>query len=289
MKLDLSVHCAALYASGQVQPAEVIADVYDRIEARPDKPHLDFPGASRGGARTSARSGADPAAINWRAIRCTLRDQRQYRSRRSPHHRRLSRVRLCAATQRDGGRETPDRRRHPHRKNESRSIRHRPGRHPLALRRVLQCVRSALYLGRLQLRLGRRGRSSTGQLFSRHGYRGLRTRARRFQQSGRTQTLARPAQHVRRSAGMPHARLRLHPDGQLPRCACRLASRKGFRRQRSLLACAALRARRRALAAGSFSLRRALGRSTGVLRRHAGARPLSTSDRATSKHWAAKK
>ena len=95
------------------------------------------------------------------------------------------------------------------RQDQPRSVRHRPRRHALALRRAAQRLRSALHLRRLELRLGGRGGARAWCLRPRHRHRRLRPRAGRLQQHRRPQADAGPAQHARRRARLPLARLRL--------------------------------------------------------------------------------
>ncbi len=99
--------------------------------------------------------------------------------------------------------------RDPDRQDQSRSVRDRPGRHALAVRRAAQRLRHALYLRRIELGLGGRGRGGPGRVRARHRYGGLRPRAGRVQQYRRPEADARLAQHARRRARLPHARLRL--------------------------------------------------------------------------------
>ena len=108
-----------------------------------------------------------------------------------------------------GGAGAGGRRRDSDRQDEHGSVRHRPGGHALAARRVFQRLRFALYFGRIQFRIGGGGGFGPGQLRARHRYRGVGPRARRVQRTGGAETHARRAQHAGRGSGLPDARLRL--------------------------------------------------------------------------------
>ena len=101
------------------------------------------------------------------------------------------------------------RRRHPDRQDQSRPVRHRAGRHALALRRAALRVQPRLHLRRLEFRLGGGGGGGAGELRARHRHRRVRARAGGVQQPDRAEADARPAQHARRRAGLPLARLRV--------------------------------------------------------------------------------
>ena len=128
------------------------------------------------------------------------------------------------------------RRRDSARQDQPRPVRHRPQRHALAVRRVPQQFRSGLHRRRLQLRLGGRDRARSGELRARHRHRRLRARAGGVQQPGRAQADARAAQHARRGAGLPHARLRVGVRAHRGRRAGGAGRGRRFRCARSVLA-----------------------------------------------------
>ena len=97
-------------------------------------------------------------------------------------------------------------RRHPDRQDQSRPVRHRPERHPLALRHPGERVQSRLHFRRLELRLGGRRRCRPCLLRARHRHGGLGPRAGRLQQHRRAEADQGPDQHARRGAGLQDAR-----------------------------------------------------------------------------------
>ena len=226
--LDLQTLGARLRA-GVVRPRDVVAGVLERIAARGDDKvwiRLTPRGALQ--ARAAALERLEPARAS--AVRRALRHQGQHRLRRRADHGRVPRLRVHPVGVR-AGRPAPARcRRDPDRQDEPRPVRHRPGRHAFAVRRVRERFRRTLHLRRLELRVGGRRRGRPGQLRARHRHRRLRTRARGVQQHRRAQADARPAQRARRGAGVPLARLRLdlRPDRRRYRGGAR-----GRRRVRS--------------------------------------------------------
>ena len=208
IKLDLG-SLRELYKSGDATPADVIATIYDRIARATARAGLDFRGAAREGPGARPQAGARPGGPRAPALRRALRHQGQYRSGRPADHRGVSRLRVFARTQRHGGAGAGGRRRHPDRQDQHGSVRHRPGGHALAARRLFQRLRRALYLGRLQFRIGGGGGLGPGQLRARHRHRGIGPRARGVQRTGRAQADARRAEHAGRGAGLPDAGLRL--------------------------------------------------------------------------------
>ena len=147
------------------------------------------------------------------------------------------------------------RRRDPHRQDEHGSVRDRARRHALAVRRLLECLRRALHLGRIELGFGRGRRQGAVRVLARHRHRRFGPRAGGVQQSGRPEADARRAQHRRRRAGVPVARLRVDLRARRRRRAARLARRAGLRRRGSVLAGVRRPARGGTVAAGCVPLR----------------------------------
>ncbi len=190
----------------------------DRVDLRPSgnrsaEPGLDFAGSARRSADSCTQAGARTAGARTLplygvpfAIKDNIDVAGMPTTAACPAYS-YTPARSATVVATPGGR-----RRHPDRQNQSRSVRHRSGGHALALRRMLQRLRSALHLGRIELRFGCRRGSRTGRIRARHRYRRIRPRTRRVQRSRRSQAHARPAQRVRSRSRLPQSGLRLDPD-----------------------------------------------------------------------------
>ena len=197
----------ARYETGELTPSALVADVLDRIAARGDD-HLWIDRLGRDELFAIARrlEAEGPTGKPLYGIPFAIKDNIDlaghpttaacpafaYQARHSAH-----------VVERLIGRRYADR------QNQSRSVRDRPQRHALALRRTLVCAPSRLYFGRLELRFGGRSGGRARQLFARDRHGRIGAGAGGVQQCARAQADARPHQHARRGAGLPLARLRL--------------------------------------------------------------------------------
>ncbi len=152
------------------------------------------------------RAGGEPLPL----LRRPLRRQGQHRRRRPADHRGLPRVRLHAQLDAPVVARLRGRRRALPREDQPRPVRHRPRRRALALRDPAQPVRRALHPGRLELRLGGRGRGR-----ARRASRSAPTRPARGACPAAFNNIVglKPTRGVlsttRRRPGLPLARLRL--------------------------------------------------------------------------------
>ena len=118
---------------------------------------VDADAAGGRGAPTSTRR-RRPTASDAAARRHDARGQGQHRRRRPADHRRLPGVRLPAAGRRAGRGRARRRRRRRRRQDQPRPVRHRSGRHPLAVRHLPERPLARPDRRRVELRLGgRRG------------------------------------------------------------------------------------------------------------------------------------
>ncbi len=170
-----------LYRSREAKPSEVVAEIYRAIASGPLEP-VWISLVPREVSLTRARKlEADSVAaakplfgvpfavkdnIDVAGVPTTAGCPAYSYSPRRPCHR-------CAIA---GGC-----RRYSDRQDQPRSVRHRAGGHTFAARRVLQCVRFALHLGRIEFRVGRGCGEGAGEFCVGHRYRGFRPRARRLQ------------------------------------------------------------------------------------------------------------
>ena len=166
--------------------------------------------AARRGRRARRGEGAwrRPSAGSS-ALRRAGRGQGQHRRQGPADHRRLSGLRLSAGARRDRGGAPARGRRDRHRQDQSRSVRDRPGRRALALRRAAQSVRCEAHSGRIELGLRGGGGGGARAARARHRHRRLRPRAGGAQQHRRPEAEPRPGLDRGRGAGLPHARLRV--------------------------------------------------------------------------------
>ena len=233
---DLSFDLASLraaYASG-LRPAEVIAEVYRRIEAAAD-PGIFISLLDRADALAAAEAlGAhDPARPLWGV---PVRGEGQHRRRGPADDRGLPGLRLSPGGER--GRGCPACRR-PGPSSSARPIStsSRPGL--VGVRTPYPVPRNAIDpdagAGRFVVRLGGRGRARHRLVRARHGYRGLGPRAGRAQPHRRAEALARRRLDARRRAGLPDARLRLRLRADGRRCPCGLRGHGRLRRRGPLL------------------------------------------------------
>ena len=210
------------------------------------------------------------------AVRDPVRGQGQHRRRRPADHGGLSRLFLRARALRHGGGEARGGRRHPGRQDQPGPVRHRAGRHALALRRGAQRVPARIHLRRLQLRFRGCGRARPGQLLARHRHRRIGPGAGGTQQHRRIETQPRPDQRARRGAGLPVARLRIGVRAYRARCdrGARRGARPGS--GRSLVARPDICPRRRCRSA---SPSRCQNRSNSMATTKPGMRSTKQSDR----------
>jgi hypothetical protein len=142
-------------------------------------------------------------------------------------------VRLRSAGLGARGRTAAGGRRDPGRQDQPRPVRDWPGRRPLAVRCSAQRDRPRVRVGRIQFGVGGGGGPRPRQLRAGYRHRRFGPRAGRLERHRRAETHAWPAQHPRRGAGLPHARLRVRVrrqrGGQLEgdgrRCRLRRARR----------------------------------------------------------------
>ena len=191
MSLDLTIGTLAnAYRSGALTPTALVEKLL--VERRKHAAHNIWISVVTDEAlRARARELADIDPAVAAVVRHSVRHQGQHRLRRPADHRRLRRVRLSTHRIQSRGAGADRRRRHRTRQDQSRSIRHRPRGHALALRDLQQRVRSCLHQRRFleRVRGGRGARAR--QLLTGHRHRGLGPRTRGVQQSGRLQAHAR--------------------------------------------------------------------------------------------------
>ena len=167
------------------------------------------------------------------ALRGPLRGQGQHRrrrgcpprpaARRSPIRARRS-APVVRRLQAAGGA--------AHRQDQPGPVRHRAGRHAVALRRPQQPVRRPLHRRRVELRVGGGGGARAGELRAGHRHGRLGPGAGGLHQPRRAQTEPRSAQHHRRRARLSLARLRLGLRAHRARTRRRWpAAAAGLRRQ----------------------------------------------------------
>ena len=215
IKLDLG-SLRGLYKTGAASPADVIAMIYDRIERATTRTGLDFRSAAREGPGARPQARARPGGSRASALRRSLCGQRQYRSGRPADHGGMSRLLVCARTQRLGRPGAGGRRRDPGGQDQHGPVRHGPGGHAFAAWRVFQRVRPALYFGRLQFRIGGGGGFGPGQLRAWHRHGRIGPCARRFQWTGGVETDARRTERAGRGSSMPDIGLRVGLLADLP-------------------------------------------------------------------------
>ena len=107
------------------------------------------------------------------------------------------------------GRQTARGRRHRHRQDQPRPVRHRPGRRALALWHPQQSDARRSHSGRIEFGFGGGGIGGTGAAGARHRHRGKRPGARDAQQYRRAEAEPRADLDIRRGAGLPDAGLRV--------------------------------------------------------------------------------
>ncbi len=186
-----------LYRSREARPSEVVAEVYRRIHAGPIEPvwislvPREIAIARARKLEADSLAAAKPLFGVPFAIKDNIDLAGVATTAGCPAYAYLPSGN-ATVVQTPGGR-----RRHPHRQDQSRSVRHRAGGHAFPLRRLFQRLRPALHLRRLQCRLGGRRRLRPGQFRPGDRYRRLRPRSRRVQQSRRPEAHPRPAQHPR--------------------------------------------------------------------------------------------
>ncbi len=192
------------YASG-ARPSDVLAATLSALEDGDPVWIGARTGRRRHGAGTRARAGLASRARGHAALRRAVRGEGQHRRRRRADHRRVPAVRVRAGTLGDRRRTARGGRRDRDRQDESRSVRDRPRRHALALRRPEEPVRRTLYPGRFELRLRRRRGARTGRVRARHRHCRIGARTGRLQRHRRSQADVRDHQCRGRGAGVPFA------------------------------------------------------------------------------------
>ena len=211
------------YRSGAKRPAAVIQEIFGTIRAGGLQPTW-ISLADEAGAVARAKAIDAAAAAGRRALRRQGQHRRGRACRRPPGARR-SPIRRSAS--RTVVARLLERRRDSDRQDQPGSVRHRPGRRALAVRRVLERLRRALHLGRLELRLRGRGGQRAVRVLAGHRHRRLGPRAGGVQQPRGLEADARPAQHRRRRAGVPVARLRVDFRRDAGRCGHGVAAWRG--------------------------------------------------------------
>ena len=146
----------AAHRAGTATPEQTVARSYARIRAHGDaaifislRPEAEALAEARALAPTATR----PAAL-WRSGR----GEGQYRRGRLADDGGLSGLQLSPDARCDRGGAAARGRRHHHRQDQSRSVRHRPRRRALALWRAEEHVQCRTYSRRLELRFGGRRR-----------------------------------------------------------------------------------------------------------------------------------
>ena len=184
LSLDIA-NLERLYVGGEATPGGIVREVYARIRARGVRPDwitlvdeedaiAKARAAPRGrlyGIPFAVKDNIDVAGL---PTTCACPEFAYVAERSATVVERLG-----------AGRRDPDR------QDQSRSVRHRPERNPLALWHPGELVQSRLHCRRIELRLGGRRRGRPRVLRARHRHRGLGARARRLQQHRRAQADAR--------------------------------------------------------------------------------------------------
>ncbi len=198
----------AAHRSGASSPQDTVAECYARIRAHND-PAIFISLRDEADALAEAKARCRPQtnlpAALWRAGR----RQGQHRRQGSADHRGVRSLRVPAGERRHLRCPAAARRCDRDRQDQSRSVRDRPRRRALTLWRAAQPVRSGAHSGRIEQRLGDRGRRRSRSARARHRHGGLRPGARRAQQHRRTEAEPRARLDRRSRARLPHARLRL--------------------------------------------------------------------------------
>ncbi len=148
-----------------------------------------------GGGRSAGFEGCGGASAIWR----TGRGEGQYRRAGNADHGRLPGVRLFACAGFDGGGKVARGRRHHHRQDQSRPVRDRPRRRPLALRHSRQSGARRSRSGRIEFGFGGCGFRRSRAAGARHRYGGQRPCAGDAQQYRRAE--AEPRADLQRRAG----------------------------------------------------------------------------------------
>ena len=170
-------------------------------------------GRAPGRAAAACRTGAALPLVGR-----ALRRQGQHRHRRRAHHGRLPGLCLRARAQRHRGAAPARCRRAVAGQDQPGPVRHRPGRHALALRPAEQRLRRHAHQRRLQLGLGGGRGARPGRLLAGHRHSRLGPGAGRLQRSGGVEAHPRACQHRRRGAGLPQPGLRVGVHAHGRRC-----------------------------------------------------------------------
>ncbi len=221
-RADLPVTVAGLidaYRAGDLTPADVMDATLARVAAHGD------PAVWIGGIDADALREAAEQSEHRSARRCALRREGQHRCRRRADDCRLPGILVRGGDVGNGSRSSRRRRCSGDRKDEPRSVRHRSRRDPIAVRHADQPVRSHGRAGRVEFRLGGRGRGRARSVRPRHGHGGLRSRPGSTREHHRLQAHARSRQLGRRGPRLSLLGLCLgvRADrtrrGHRPRCA----------------------------------------------------------------------
>ncbi len=188
MSLDLTISALSrAYRSGALRPTALVeALLQERAKHRAHNIWISEVEPATLLARARELESLSPDSLPLYGIPFVIKDNIDFAG--TADHRRLPGVRLSTRALGARGAGLARCRRHRARQDQSRPVRHRPGGHALALRRVSQCLRSGVHQRRLFERLGRGGGAGSRQLLAGHGHGRLRSRARGVQQSRRLQT-----------------------------------------------------------------------------------------------------
>ena len=225
----------AAHRAGTMTPAQTVARSYQRIRDYNDPAvfiSLRDEKEALAEAEALAVEGCGGASAVWRAGR----GEGQYRRAGPADHGGLPGLLLFARAGFDGGRKTARGRRHHHRQDQSRPVRDRPGRRPLALRHSRQSDPRRSDSGRIEFGIGGRGFRRPGAARARHRHRGIGPRAGDAQQHRRIEAEPRADLQRRAGAGVPDAGLHFGVLAHRRRRDDRAGGDGGTRRRRSVFA-----------------------------------------------------
>ena len=196
----------AAHRAATMTPAQTVARSYQRIREHNDPAvFISLRDEKDALAEAEALASKDAAALPLYGVPVAVKDNIDALG--LADHGGLPGFLLFARAGFDGGRKTAGGRRHHHRQDQSRPVRDRPGRRPLALRHSRQSGPRRFDSGRIEFGIGGRGFRRPGAARTRHRHCGFRPRAGDAQQHRRTEAEPRADLQRRPGAGVPDAGL----------------------------------------------------------------------------------
>ncbi len=147
----------AAHRAGTLSPAQTVARSYRRIRERDDPAIFISLRDEKEAVAEAERLAANKDAAQLPLFGIPIAVKDNYRRRRPAHHVGLPGLRLYAGARCDRGDAAARGRRHRDRQGQSRPVRYRPCRRPLALRHPQKSAAGGSDSGRLEFGLGGRG------------------------------------------------------------------------------------------------------------------------------------